>query len=76
MRVLTFCVLAITLCTFVYLAYDSSLETVTVTEIKTVDLTGKQGWEECTMISKVTDAYSDSATAGAFNLINVMESKS
>jgi len=44
MRVLTFCVLAVTLCTFVYLAYESSLVTVLVTVIKTAALTGKHGW--------------------------------
>jgi len=72
--IFTVFILLATLVTFVILAYDGSKHVSTVSEVKTEDLTGIDGWQTCTMISKVNDEYALS-TNSSFILVNVMESK-
>jgi len=74
MGLLTVATLIVTSLTFVYLSFEGSKSTTTVTEVKAEDLSNKDGWGACTMISKVTDDYSLSENA-SFTLVNVMESK-
>jgi len=74
MSLLTIAVLVTTLFAFLFLSYEGSKATTTVSEVKTEDLTGIDGWESCIMISKANVAYALGANA-TFTLVNVMESK-
>jgi sugar lactone lactonase YvrE len=74
MGMFTVAILLMTLPVFVYLAVEGSKNTTTVSEVKSADLTGVEGWETCTMISKANDVYAPSDTSN-FALVNVMESK-
>jgi len=74
MGVFTIAILFATVATFIYLAIDGSRNTTTVSEVMGEDLTGINGWETCTMVSKVNDAYAYSANS-SYSLVNVMESK-
>jgi len=72
--VLSAVILLATVATFITLAFVGSKHVSTVSEVKTADLTGVDGWETCTMISKVNEEYALS-TNSSYTLVNVMESK-
>jgi len=74
MGMFTLAILFITLPMFIYLAVDGSRNTTIVSEVSGEDLTGIDGWETCTMISKVNDEYALDANT-TYTLVNVMESK-
>lgn len=74
MVLLAVATLIITSLAFLYLAIEGSKSTTTVSEVKTEDLSNKEGWDTCTMISKVNDEYALDGNA-SFTLVNVMESK-
>jgi len=75
MGVLTFTTLAATLTAFVYLAIAGSKTTITVSSIKTEDLSGTSGWDTCIMTRKVNDEYAI-GNSSDYTLVNIMESES
>jgi len=74
MGIFTLTILLASLSAFVYLAISGSEKTTTVSEIKSADLTGIDGWEKCSMISKENSEYAPSSDS-TFMLVNVMESR-